>query len=920
MTLRRKAVISAGALLALVLLAVILAPILLRGPIETRVKQAIAANVDARVDWRDLDLGLLRSFPNLSLQLKDLSVAGINHFAGDTLLAVPRFRVILDLSSVIGGLRGSQPLVVRSIELHRPSAKLLVQADGRANWRILKPRDPAADKSGRAVDVSLKRFNISDAAIAFDNERSDLHARIAGLDHSLSGDFGEQRFALQTQTRADTATLSFAGVPYLSRVRIQGDVDFDADMATRTFTLRDAQLRVNDLLLNAAGSIASGQDDVALDLRFHSPRTEFGEILSLVPAVFMQDYEKLRTAGTMSVDGRVRGRYGKSAFPAFVVQTIVANGSFQYPDLPLAARDINLRARLTNAGGTVDNTVLNVERFHMVLGRDRIDGSLVLRTPVSDPAVALRVAGRLDLANVPRTVKLTTVQQLSGLVTANAAMRARLSDVNQKRYDNVDASGRVEVRQLAVNASNLRQPINIHEAVLRLTPSHAELSSFRGRAGSSEIAMKGSLENVLGFALGREDLRGDATITSTRFDLNEWRSNEGLKEILVPGRIDFTLRADADTVNYGNLALRNARGVLHIKNQRVTLEDFTMNLLGGALTMKGFYETQPNQRPAFDFALDAASIDAQAAFAGIRTVQAFAPVARYAQGDVSAELKLAGELGANMLPVFTNLTGLGSLFTSGISLRDFPALDRLADALKLDQLRDPGFVDLKSSFAIEKGRLHVRPFDVNVGAIKMTVAGSNGIDQSLDYTLALRLPRSVLGSETNRAVTGIINRSQQAGFNLGAVETITLGAKLGGTITNPTLTTSFRDAAGDAGANITNALREEAARRQEAVIERVDSAAEAAKRRVIAEAEAQATRLREEAKAVADRMRREGYERADSLENKASGLARIATQAAANRLRKETDAKADAIMREADTRATALVAEARQRASLTDQR
>jgi hypothetical protein len=226
---------------------------------------------------------------------------------------------------------------------------------------------------------------------------------------------------------------------------------------------------------------------------------------------------------------------------------------------------------------------------------------------------------------------------------------------------------------------------------------------------------------------------------------------------------------------------------------------------------------------------------------------------------------------------------------------------------------------LKSSFAIEKGRLHVRPFDVNVGPIKMTVAGSNGIDQSLDYTLALHLPRSVLGTEANRAVTSIINRSQQVGFNLASAETITLGAKLGGSVTSPTLATSFRDAAGDAGANIANALREEAARRQEAVVERVDSAAEAAKQRAVAEAEAQATRIRDEAKALADRVRREGYERADSLESKATGLARIATQAAANRLRKETDAKADAIVREADARATALVAEARQRANLTDQ-
>src|SRR5688572_16588884 len=269
-----------------------------------------------------------------------------------------------------------------------------------------------------------------------------------------------------------------------------------------------------------------------------------------------------------------------------------------------------------------------------------------------------------------------------------------------------------------------------------------------------------------------------------------------------------------------------------------------------------------------------------------------------------------------MMPVIENLTGLGSLLTSNLVLRDFPPLDRLADALKLQQLQDPGFVDLKSSFAIDKGRLHVKPFDVSAGPLTMTIAGSNGIDQSLDYDLALRLPRSILGGEANRAVTSIINRSQQAGFNLESVENITLGVKLGGTITSPSITTSFRSAAGDAGASVAQALREEAERRQQQVVERVDSAAEEAKRKVMAEAEERAAVLRTEAASIAEKLRREGHQRADSLETRGTGLARIAAKAAADKLRKETDAKADAIVREAETRAQVLLAEARKQADL----
>src|SRR5262245_65904205 len=99
-----------------------------RDRIEARAKTAISSNLDARIDWRRLRLGLLRTFPNLSVQLQDLAVVGVNDFANDTLIAVPRFKLVLDLSSVVGSLRRGSAVVVRAIELDRPDAKLLVRA------------------------------------------------------------------------------------------------------------------------------------------------------------------------------------------------------------------------------------------------------------------------------------------------------------------------------------------------------------------------------------------------------------------------------------------------------------------------------------------------------------------------------------------------------------------------------------------------------------------------------------------------------------------------------------------------------------------------------------------------------------------------------------------------------------------------
>ncbi len=923
MTTPRKIALWFLGVVAFLLVVLAVVPLLFRDQIVARVKTAINGAVNARVDWKDAGVTFFHDFPSLTLRLDGLAVSGVGAFRGDTLAAMDRFRLVLELGSVLAAARGTGPVVVKAIELDRPTARLLVLPDGRANWDIVKPSPPSQGPT-RPLAVKLRDLEVSDGTIALDNRQTGLLASLAGLRESLRGDFRQTRFTLKSQTTADTVSLRFAGVPYLNRVRLDVGVNMDVDMGAKRVAVKENHVRLNDLAVGLTGAVAAASDSAYdVDLAFRAPRTDFKELLSLVPAVYRKDFSGIQTSGTMALSGWVRGRYGPKAFPALALSARVENGMFRYPDLPLPARDIALDVALSNPGGSVDGTVLDLKRFHVVLGNNPVDGSLLVRTPVSDPDVALRVAGRVDLADVARTVKLEKVDRLAGTVVANASVKARVSDVNQKRYDRVAAAGSVDVSGLAVQARDLPRAVQIDHAALRLSPQRAELADFRGRIGRSDLSATGSLDNLVGYLFHNEALRGQARVASGYFDLNEWRSNDKMQAIAVPANLDFALDASAGRVSYGKLDLRDARGSLQIKDQRVTLQNFSMNTLGGTMTVSGFYETTNPAKPTFDLDLHAASMDVPGAFNSITTFQAFVPVARYAKGSASADMKLNGALGQDMMPVLGVLSALGSFKTAGLALQGFPPLDKLADMLKVGLLKDPGFKDLSSSFEIKDGKLRVKPFDVKVGQLTMNVAGSNGIDQSLQYVLGLALPRAALGAEANDAVTRLVARSSQAGLDLKAADVVNLAVQLGGTVTRPTLSTSLRQTGAAAATAVQQALVQEAGRRVDTLQERATAAATAASEharadaaRVIAQADTAAAKVRAQAQALADAVRAQGHARADSLAARPTDpIAKIAAKAAADRLRKETDTRADQIVKEANARADSLVAAARTKAA-----
>ena len=65
-------------LLVLLVGAAVAIPYFFKDELLTLLKEEINKNVLAKVDFADVDLSLLRSFPDFSLQIKDYAVEGIN--------------------------------------------------------------------------------------------------------------------------------------------------------------------------------------------------------------------------------------------------------------------------------------------------------------------------------------------------------------------------------------------------------------------------------------------------------------------------------------------------------------------------------------------------------------------------------------------------------------------------------------------------------------------------------------------------------------------------------------------------------------------------------------------------------------------------------------------------------------------------
>jgi hypothetical protein len=226
-------------------------------------------------------------------------------------------------------------------------------------------------------------------------------------------------------------------------------------------------------------------------------------------------------------------------------------------------------------------------------------------------------------------------------------------------------------------------------------------------------------------------------------------------------------------------------------------------------------------------------------------------------------------------------------------------MEKIVDVTKLRILNNPTMQALNAAFQIKEGRLVLQPFNVKLGGMTMNVAGSNGIDQSMEYTLKLQVPKSLLGGGANEAIASLASRT---GVDLSSAAVIPLAIQLGGKVTDPVVKADVSSLTTSVAQGAQTAVKQ-------AVEQKVDSAA----MRVVQEAERQAAAIRQEAESLAAKIKLAGNQQADALTEKAGSdpLAAAGAKLAADQLRQEADNKAQGIVNEATRRADSLIATAR---------
>ena len=778
----KKVFITLGVLILVVITALMVIPTFFKGDILQIIEKQSAKYINAKLKIGDMNLSMFKSFPNLNVALKEVMITGKDEFAGDTVVYIPLFEASVNLKSLIAG----DELIVNQLLLKNCRIAPTVNSEGKANWDILLSSDsqtsattetPPDEPKGKAErGLRLNDIAIENLFITYNDFQHSTYASIADIDLKLNGNFSETNTLIDIFLALQNISYRHQNSVWINKTDLKWQAVIGANLKEMTFDIQKNDLALNDLKLDLTGNIGVGEDKYKLDLQLNAPDTKFASLLAMVPKTLQHYIEGLETSGDFKLNVTAKGEYYADHLPALQANLLVNNASVKYPELPEAIRQINIDLNVSNPGGPVDSTQLNLKKLSFDIAGNPFSMYLNISNP-NDPVLAGGAVGVINFSNLKKALPLKDIT-LQGIVTTDMTFNGKYQYIEKEQYEKFIAKGNIILKDLLLVNTEFPEGISIPQGSVTITPAQLNLKQLQAKVFSSDFTLQGNISNYLPYVFKNETLKGNFSLHSNRINLNEFiiaqakaarqtksdttarasadsialtdkpTAAEGALEI--PKNIDVQFTSNISTILFDNLTIRNVKGQISLDNAVATLKNLSMDMLEGKMVMNGQYNTANPKIPTVDFKLNISDFDIHAAYEAFTFLRKSIPVAMNCSGQVSAAMNFSSTLDKEMSPVMKN-----------------------------DELSRLSISKLKIDFKLENGNIIVEPFKTSFAGNPVTIYGNQTVDGQLDYTLSMNIDRKFFGKDIDNLLKSIPGSNN--------IKNLDIDAKVEGTLSKPVI-------------------------------------------------------------------------------------------------------------------------------------
>jgi len=537
--------------------------------------------------------------------------------------------------------------------------------------------------------------------------------------------------------------------------------NLNLDLSTSVPSLKPELLIVNakNLALNInqdyikSKFLVKGMETPEIDATFNSKI----DLEKLNKALGIPDLE---LKGVLVGNGNAKGKYDtkNKIFPITDANINLKSGYIKTQYYPNPITNINVLTTIKNQKGTFNDLKITLKPAEFIFEGKPVFVEANLEN-FDDLNYDVKAKGTLDISKIYKVFSQKGLD-VDGSIKADLALKGKQSDAEKGNYSKLNNKGTLELRNILIASEYLPKKFLIKEGIFKINQDKMTFNNFLAAYGQSDFRMNGYLQNVINFATTNTGvLRGSFTLNSTYINADEFMSETEVSTtnttnsetkpaatkaetgvIIIPSNLDLKFQANAQKVNFNELALKDAKGNMIVKKGILTMQNTGFNLIGCTVNMNAKYQASTPKKANFEYDIKASDFDIKKAYNEIKMFREMASAAEKASGTISLEYKLKGRLNANMEPVYPSLVGNGVVSVKDIKLHGMKMFSAVAQKTNNDGIKNPELSKVEVKSTIKNNIITLERFKFKFAGFRPRIEGTTSLDGKLNIKMRLGLP------------------------------------------------------------------------------------------------------------------------------------------------------------------------------------
>jgi hypothetical protein len=729
-----------------ILLILMLIPFILLFIYEKEIKGAIVAEINSHlktkvyIDPNNIDITLLSTFPNASLQFKDVTIMGsLADLPNDTLMQAGSIYLLFNIKDI-----WNKKYVIKEVDVQRAFVRMLTDKDGEVNYEFWEESVDTVKKGGKTADFKLSKLSFEGFDFSYKNAQRKIKCVSSFKTVQFSGNFSDDNYLLDIKADGFITYLKSGKKSFLKNKKLTAEIY--AEVKKKTYTIANAEVGLNKLFFTISGSLTDKDNELPADITFKGKNIDVQSVLSLLPEKFHDKIKDYESEGIFYSNVTLKGDLNDYNALDILADFGTKKASIIHTPTKTKLDDVSFTGTFEKK--KFNPEMLSFKEIKAHQNQNYVSGNFSLSN-FESPYLKLSAKGNYNLADFLSLVPIDTISFATGSVNFEVDANINLNDAKAKRIGTSSASGKIDLKDVEIGFKNSdNQLLKIPGGQVVIDNENLETNKLQVVRGKSSLELTGKALNFLNYVLKPDQpLRVELDVKSPLIHVDDFifpsAAKTGSKEdenaFNLSDNITADLKLQIKEVVFRQFKARDLQGQLEIKDKKLLAKNLSFEAFGGDITLTGVADASKSEVLNITGSTKLVDVNIKQMFTQLNNFGQTVMEAQNLDGKATTQIDFSASWNNQLQCNLSSIAASADVTIQNGQLNEYKVLESLSEYIKMEELKRVKFATLQTHVDIKNKTIYISKTSVKNTALDLEISGSHTFDGVIDYRIKLRL-------------------------------------------------------------------------------------------------------------------------------------------------------------------------------------